>query len=234
MYRVIIIEDDPMVAAINRQYIELNRHLKVVGQFTNGEDALHYLSEHPADLAVMDVYMPVMDGITLLKKIRNLGYELDVIMVTAANDIQQIKTLLSFGVIDYLVKPFEYIRLNHALALFIQHREMLDFPQKSISQNELDELLHITEQPHTNTEPLRKGLQPKTLELILSYMKQHADLPLTSESIAAEIGLSRVTIRRYMNYLLEKKQITSDINYTTGGRPSIIYRYSSSGNKPPL
>ena len=223
MYQVIIIEDDPMEASINRQYVELNRYLKVTGQFSNGKDALNYLKDHTADLAIMDVYMPVMGGVELLTEIRKLQKHIDVIMVTAATDASHVKKLLGLGVIDYLVKPFEYVRFNHALARFMEHQELLK--QETFSQEQLDCLFEVTSGTASQQEVLRKGLQEKTLDTILSYMKEHPKDSLTSETIAEEVHLSRVTVRRYMNYLLDKKQIVSDIDYSTGGRPSIIYRY---------
>ncbi len=223
MYQVIIIEDDPMVASINRQYVELNKYLKVTGQFSNGKDALIYLKDHTADLAIMDVYMPVMGGVELLTEIRKLHKHIDVIMVTAATDASHVKKLLGLGVIDYLVKPFEYIRFNHALARFMEHQELLK--QETFSQEQLDSLFEVSAGTASQQEVLRKGLQEKTLDTILSFMREHPADSLTSETVAEEVHLSRVTVRRYMNYLLDKKQIVSDIDYTTGGRPSIIYRY---------
>ncbi len=223
MYQVIIIEDDPMVASISRQYVELNNYLKVSGLFSNGQEALLYLQTHSADLAILDVYMPVMDGLELLTEIRKLNKQLDVIMVTAANDAAHVKNLLSLGIIDYLVKPFEYVRFNQALARFIEHRELLN--QENFSQQQLDFLFESPAALSSHPDVLRKGLQEKTLETILNYVKQHKMEALTSEKVAEEVHLSRVTVRRYMNYLLDKKEIVSDIDYTTGGRPSIIYRY---------
>lgn len=223
MYQVIIIEDDPMVASINRNYVELNQYLKVAGVFSNGRDALNYLEKNPADLAIMDVYMPIMNGTELLHEMRKRNYTLDVIMVTAANDVAHVKQLFSLGIIDYLVKPFEYVRFNHALAKFIEHQELLK--QQSLSQKQLDTLFESPTALPVMAEPLNKGLQEKTLTTILNFMKEHQMEPLTSKTIAKEVNLSRVTIRRYMDYLLEKKEIISDIDYTTGGRPSIIYRY---------
>lgn len=223
MYQVIIIEDDPMVASISRQYVELNKYLKVAGVFSNGQEALKYLKNHSADLAILDVYMPVMDGLELLTEIRKLHKQLDVIMVTAASDAAHVKQLLSLGVIDYLVKPFEYVRFNHALARFMEHQELLN--QENFTQQKLDHLFESSSVSSLQPDALRKGLQEKTLETILTYMKQHETEALTSEKVAEEVHLSRVTVRRYLNYLLDKKEIVSDIDYTTGGRPSIIYRY---------
>ena len=224
-YKVIIVEDDPMVASINKQYVERNSHLVLSEVFNNGKDALLYLKSHRADLIILDMYMPIMDGKQFLKELRSQGNNVDVIMVTAATDITSIRDLLSFGLVDYLVKPFEYSRFAQSLDRFLQKKNIISH-NRCLSQNQLDDYLSFSLSAEKEVLP-SKGLQSKTLESIRSYLKNHADEPLTSEQIADEVGLSRVTIRRYMNYLIELKEVSSDIDYNTGGRPSILYHYNS-------
>ena len=86
MYQVIIVEDDPMVAEIVRQYAEHNTELAIAGAFSNGRDALDYIRSNPVDLILLDYYMPVMDGREFLTKLRAEGFLADVIMVTAASE----------------------------------------------------------------------------------------------------------------------------------------------------
>ena len=62
-YKVLIVDDDPMVADINRHYVEKNALFTVKGFARNGEEALEFLKKEPVDLVVLDVFMPVMDGI---------------------------------------------------------------------------------------------------------------------------------------------------------------------------
>lgn len=223
-YKVIIVEDDPMVASINKQYVERNSHLVLSEVFNNGKDALLYLKSHRADLVILDMYMPIMDGKQFLKELRSQGNNVDVIMVTAATDITSIRDLLSFGLVDYLVKPFEYSRFAQSLDRFLQKKNIISH-NRCLSQNQLDDYLSFSLSAEKEVLP-SKGLQSKTLESIRNYLRNHADEPLTSEQIADEVGLSRVTIRRYMNYLIELKEVSSDIDYNTGGRPSILYHYN--------
>ena len=224
MYSVIIVEDDTMVTAINLKYTQMNPKLKVVGQFTNGKDALEFLETHDADLAIVDLYMPVMNGVDFMQELRNRKHPIDIIVVTAANDAEHIRQLLSLGVIEYLIKPYEYDRFNQALSTFLEYKENLSSEQH-LTQHQLDQLLHRNSPELSSAEVLGKGLQQKTLELIMNYMKEHIGEGLTSKRLSTDTNLSRVTIRRYMNYLLEKESITSEIDYSTGGRPSIIYHY---------
>lgn len=224
MYSVIIIEDDPMVAAINLKYTQMNSNLEVIGQFTNGREALEFLETHDADLAIVDLYMPIMNGLEFMQELRNRKHPIDIIVVTAANDTEHIRQLLSLGVIEYLIKPYEYDRFNQALSTFLEYKENLSSEQH-LTQHQLDQLLRRNNTELNTAEALGKGLQQKTLDLIMNYMKQHAGEGLTSEILSNDTNLSRVTIRRYMNYLIEKELITSEIDYSTGGRPSIIYQY---------
>ena len=56
MYKVIIVEDDPMVASINQQYLERNQNLKIVGQFRNGQEALKYLKDNHYNVKLQVIF----------------------------------------------------------------------------------------------------------------------------------------------------------------------------------
>ena len=71
MYKVLIVEDDPMVAMINEQYIKRNKNFQLVGKCKDGAAALEFLEHNTVDLLVLDVYMPHMDGLETLRTIRN-------------------------------------------------------------------------------------------------------------------------------------------------------------------
>lgn len=70
----------------------------------------------------------------------------------------------------------------------------------------------------------KKGIQLKTLELIIEKLKENEDKWLTGDEIAEMIGLTSVTVRRYMNYLAESGKVSSEMNYDTGGRPCMKYK----------
>ena len=123
MYKVLIVEDDPMVAMINEQYILKNKDFCVCGTCKNGVEALDFLRKNMVDLVLLDVYMPLMDGREVLKEIRNSKIETEVIMVTAANDTSTLEETVHLGVVDYLIKPFSFVRFQNALEKFTaQHQ----------------------------------------------------------------------------------------------------------------
>lgn len=86
MYSVIIVEDDPMVASINRQYVELEPSFSVKQSFKSGQDALSWLSREEADLIILDYYMPLMTGKEFIDRLHSMGKAPSVIMVTSASD----------------------------------------------------------------------------------------------------------------------------------------------------
>ena len=103
MYKVLIVEDDPMVAMINEQYIKSNKHFSIVGKCNDGNSALSFLENNDVDLLILDVYMPHMDGFETLRQIRSRKIMSEAIMVTAANDRESLEEALHLGIVDYLV-----------------------------------------------------------------------------------------------------------------------------------
>jgi len=217
MFEVVIVEDDPMVSALNRRFVEADGRFHVAAVFSSGREALRWLLTHPADLVLLDVFMPVLTGTELLRELRAYGVETDAIMVTAAHDTQTLNELLKLGIVDYLVKPFTQRRFRQALDTFSRNRTALA-ESEPVSQSEIDRLMHTKP-----AEEIPKGLQAATLEKIRHELRTAAG-ETTCDALAAATGLSTVTIRRYLNYLLENGEAESRVNYDTGGRPSVAYR----------
>ena len=222
MYRVIIVEDDPMVASLNRQYLEKEQKFTVVGDFRNGTEAMNFLRKNPVDLAILDYYMPVMNGREMIITCHDERIDLDFIMITAANKAGDISDLMHLGVVDYLVKPFTSARFKAALHHYLEMKGRLQ-SNGHLTQDEIDKVFSRNAVPEQE-EILEKGLQKGTLDRIVRFLREHPEREYDSNEIAKEVGLSRVTVRRYMNHLLEKGEIISCIDYSTGGRPAIRYR----------
>jgi response regulator of citrate/malate metabolism len=222
-YKVLIVEDDPMVSMINEQYVNRNKAFRVVKKCKDGKSALAYLENNDVDLIVLDVYMPLMDGFETLRQIRKNKKSVDIIMVTAANDRASLEEALHLGVVDYLVKPFTYDRFRIALDKYVSQVAALK-DLDTLNQKNID---FIIENAHKKSEKLYpKGIQEKTLQTILDEMKKNPSKWMTGDEIAERIGLTGVTVRRYLNHLTEKGILLSEIDYETGGRPCMRYRVS--------
>lgn len=215
MFKVVIVEDDYMISMLNRSFAERDKRFEVLCEFSSGRKALPYVLSHPVDLIILDVYMPLMTGAEFLRELRAHGSRVDVIVVTAAHETNMLSELLKMGIVDYLIKPFSAQRFQQALEGFCRQRAALEGKER-VNQSDVDQLMHAP--PLHQTVP--KGLQEKTLEKIRSEL---SDCEQTCELIAGKTGLSIVTARRYLNFLMEAGQLASRIKYDTGGRPSVVY-----------
>ena len=219
MYKVLIVEDDPMVALINEQYVSRHKSFTVTGRAADGEEALRFLREKGADLVILDVFLPRLSGLEVLRKLREEGLQVSVIMVTAANDPITFREAVSLGAVDYLVKPFAYERFRAALDRFETRAAALD-GGRTLNQTSIDHILGGGEPAKT---VLPKGIQEQTRGIILQRLAEAGDW-MTGEEIAEAAGVSAVTVRRYMNHLTQTGEVLIRVNYETGGRPSQLYK----------
>ena len=218
MYQTVIVEDDPTISLLHRTFLARDNRFALAHAFSNGHEALEWLLHHTADLIILDVYMPRMTGLELLRTLRMEGIGIDVIMVTAANDSKTVDALLKLGVTDYLVKPFAASRFQQALDTFCQHREAVS--HDNVSQQDLDALFPSA----APAVSIPKGLQTRTLDRIRACLRQISQAGATCETIADCSGFSTVTVRRYLTYLVSQGEAVTQVNYDTGGRPCMLYR----------
>ena len=205
--------------------MEVTASFQVDRTFKSGGEALEYLKKNSCDLIILDYYTPLMNGDTFIDKLHSMGKTPSIIMVTSASDTDVVRSLFGRGVLDYLVKPFEYIRFKAALDRFHEKRLCLEKARDNLNQTAIDQLFSRQEGTADSSSQLSKGLSETTLHMIRSFLTEHPDSFFTSEQIAEQLHLSRITIRRYMNYMVDTGEIISTIDYKTGGRPSIRYGF---------
>lgn len=224
MLKTVIVEDDRMVAAINAQFAEKTPGVQVVATFHNGRDALAFLEQTSVDLLLLDLYMPEMSGVELLTELRRKGCNADAIFITAANDAPHIQDALRLGAVDYLIKPFRYERFEEALDKVVVRRKVIESGLE-FTQADIDEMIRARRpNPESRTAELEKGIQRQTLDHIRADLRKNAGTYRTAEQIAADTGLSKVTVRRYLNYLIGTSEAESQVDYSAGGRPRVEYR----------
>ncbi|MBS4031741.1 MAG: response regulator [Clostridiales bacterium] len=216
--RTIIVEDDPMVMQVNRQYIEEIGGFNIIGTAETGYEALTITRQLLPDLVILDIYLPDLDGIQTLKELRSSNIPTDVILVTAARDVDTVQNAFRYGAIDYIIKPFKYTRLKSALDSYkLLHSKM--HRKTSMDQEEIDDLsMNKTRQQ----EALPKGLNEVTLRQVMLHILK-ANAPLSAEDVADGVGLARVTARRYLDYLEKSGKLSLKVQYGSVGRP--INRY---------
>ena len=193
-----------------------------VDSAVNGVEAVKAVRERPYDAVLMDIRMPDMDGITALKGIKAYNPAVPVVIMTAYSAVESAVEALKSGAYDYLIKPFDYNRFQTALQKFVSRREAFA-GDKAFNQEELDKV--ISPEGQRGGQFVDKGIHPVTLEIICSFLREHKSEKLSIEDIAKNVSLSRVTLRRYMNYLIDKNSVIGGVDYSTGGRPSAVYTY---------
>src|SRR3954462_6114235 len=203
--KVLIVEDDPMVMEINAQFVSKLPGFLLAGKAFNGKEAISLINEVNPNLVLLDYFLPDTNGLSLLHTIRNNQYPLDVILLTANRDPHHIQEIFRAGVVDYIVKPFRFDRFQSALDQYRQTFKKYK-ENKPFEQADLDALMGVKLKGDESEEYLPKGLNDRTLQQIVHYLNGQAE-PLSSEDVAAGIGLARVTVRRYLDYLEKKGQI---------------------------
>ena len=159
--------------------------------------------------------MPEQNGLETLYKIRREAHKVDIIAITAASDSETIRSFIQHGAFDYIVKPFKFDRIKKALENYRMFRSQI-LEKETMSQRELDEIFFHEEEGEVNQLP--KGLNQLTLDKVTSYLSQFTE-SLSAESVAEGVGLARVTVRRYLDYLEKCGRVGLDIYYGGIGRP---------------
>jgi len=224
MINVMIVEDDPMVAKINQQYLSKIAGFRLAATAQSVDEAVRMLGKEEIQLILLDIFMPGKLGLELLAYLRKNELEIDVIIISAAADLERIKKALRYGVIDYLIKPFEFERFNAALAAYLEQTRFID-KQDSVSQEELDNLLLHREEA-VIAEELPKGLTKDTLKQIWEAIQELKRGPFSTDEVANVVGISRVSARKYLNFLKDLGILEVKVIYGTIGRPVYQYEYN--------
>lgn len=219
MIKVLVVEDDPMVGKLHEHYLTQIKGFQLCDIVRNSDEALKIMQTKEYNLVILDIFMPGMDGLQLLAKIREQEYDVDVIIVSAANDKDKIKAALRLGAFDYIIKPFEFERFNLALNNYKSRYNLVE-EQSILKQDELDKTII-----HQDTDvevTLPKGLDNNTLNTVWSEIIK-IDGMFTTEEISAKVGISRVSIRKYLEFLKSLKLLSLDLHRGSVGRP--VYKY---------
>ena len=217
--RVLIIEDDPMVAMIHKEYFKRKELTDDLNHVTSLEAAKDYLKKNKVDLIVLDNYLTDGQGVEFLPELK--GYP--IIMITAANDVQTVEAALSNGEVDYWVKPFTYERFSQAIDKVQDYVNLLS--KEKINQDLIDDYLN-SGRVEEEEDSLPKGLSRITLKKVIEAIQQQ-NTGFTTQQIADILDISRITIRKYLNHLVNINVLSEDAEYYTSGRPVSVFTVES-------
>lgn len=216
-----IVEDDPMVREINSKFLKKIEGFNLCAAVSNLVDAKQKIVEKKPNLILLDVYLPKENGIDLLKWIRIEEKNIDVILITADKSIEIIQKGLRYGVIDYLIKPFSFDRFKEALLQFKNQYQQFN-KKENIEQDDLDKIKFLTNSVQ-NDEDFAKGFSKYTYKIIWNEISSGLHKEFTAEGIAEKLGVARVTVRRYLDYMEKEDKLKKVVEYGKVGRPQYKY-----------
>lgn len=227
--RTVIAEDDRQIAEIQKRFIERMEDVELCGIAYDLDTAREIIDVFSPDLLLLDIQFPDGTGIELLQELRAKNVATDVILITAAKEVNTLKTALRTGVFDYILKPLVFQRLEESVANYRKHLIQLA-SLNELGQQQVDQLLPRTVSPVTPSDKelrLPKGIDGITLDKVRSVFQQHPQ-SMNAEEVGEHIGASRTTARRYLEYLVSTRYLNAEVEYGTVGRPE--RRYHLLGN----
>ena len=221
MIRVLVVEDEPVAAEAHRAYVDRTTGFTTVAVTRTGALALDVLGRTPVDLVLLDMNLPDTHGIELCRRLRAARIDVDVLAVTSARELTTVRAAAAHGVVGYLLKPFTYAALRDRLLAYADYRGRLRAAGDAEGQEDVDRAL-AGARP-SRSAPLPKGIDRQTLDAVVAAVRGAEGL--SAAQTADEIGASRITARRYLEYLADAGLASRLPRYGGTGRPETEYRW---------
>jgi response regulator of citrate/malate metabolism len=219
---VLVVDDDFMVARVHRTFVERVEPFRVVGVASTGEQAAAAVDELRPDLVLLDLYLPDVFGLDVIPRLRTAGHDCDVMVISAAREADTVRGAARHGVVDYLLKPFEFEELRSRLQRYAAQRGRL-LTAVVQSQADVDRVLAGASAPPA-VGALPKGMSVETADLIERTLRA-ADGTLSATECATLAGISRVSARRYLEYFHATGTADVSLRYGVAGRPERRYSW---------
>lgn len=218
--RVLVVEDEGRAAEAHAAYVGRVPGFELAGVARSAQEAARFLgSDVQVDLVLLDMHLPDGHGLSLLQRLRAAGHLCDVIAVTSARDADVVRSAVAQGVVLYLVKPFAFSTFRAKLEQYAAYRAQLtDGP---VAQDDVDRMFGSLRTSGPGLLP--KGMSGDTLRAVTAVLRA-SDEALSATQVAAQVGASRVTARRYLEYLADSGQVERRPRYGGSGRPEVEYR----------
>jgi response regulator of citrate/malate metabolism len=223
MINVLVVEDDLVAADAHRLYVERVEGFAVAGVVHTAGEARRALGRQHVDLLLLDQYLPDGNGLDLCRSLRAEGRLVDVIMVTSARDLTLVRAAVSSGVVQYLLKPFTFATLRDKLERYARFRRGVDRTDQ-VDQTEVDHLFATLR--GSEGAQLPKGMSPPTLDAVAAALRGAGD-GLSASATGDALGMSRVTARRYLEYLADHGLAVRQPIYGQVGRPELRYQWAN-------
>lgn len=199
--RILLIEDEKDLAHIIKQGLEEGGYS--VDMAHDGEEGLYMAENYPADVIVLDIMLPIMDGLNLLKKIRKEEVKTPVILLTAKDTVNDKITGLDIGADDYLTKPFEFDELLARIRAILRRSGDVKEAILRIADLEINTATH---EVHRADKFINLSAKEYTLLEYLAYHKESVvnRRDVTEHIYNEEFDLDSNVVDVYINFLRKK------------------------------
>ncbi|MBY8861277.1 response regulator [Nocardia sp. CA2R105] len=222
MIRTLVVDDDPMAVSVHRQFTERVEGFEVIGEATCGAAALRAVQSQQPELLLLDMYLPDLDGLEVLRRLRGSSAPVDVIAITSAKDVDVLRSAMHLGVVHYVVKPFTFRTFRERLDSYAAARAQLD-RMRAPAQGDIDRLYGRLRS--SGEQSLPKGISAATLTHVTDTVRALAD-GLTASELSERVGFSHAAARRYLKFLHDTGAVQVALRYGAAGRPEHLYRWS--------
>lgn len=219
---VVIAEDDPKIAEIQSRFIDKIEGFEVVGIGNSIAESEEIIDVFRPDLVLLDVFFPDGNGVDLMWKIRRLYKNIDVIFITAAKEVETLQEAIRGGAFDYVLKPMTFSRFQSTLYKFFEHRHKFE-KITSLDQTEVDQIIHPAQDNVQTDVRMPKSINALTLERVEEEVSKLDKDGVNAEAMGLQIGISRTTARRYLEFLVSKGKVKPSLVYGSVGRPERLY-----------
>lgn len=220
--RTVVVEDDPLLAEAHASYVNRVPGFVVSAVAHQGAQALEVIGRGGVDLVLLDFYLPDMGGLDVCRALRARGQTVDIIAVTSERNLAVVQAAIALGVVQYLVKPFTFATFLDRLNRYAEYRRLITATGTGAAQHDVDQAFSALRTPTRILLP--KGLSEETLGAVIDALKSSDEV--TAAEIGEAAGVSRVTARRYLEYLTVRRMAARALRYGTKGRPEHVFRWN--------
>jgi two-component system, response regulator YesN len=185
MLKVLLVDDEaPILNNLNRVLPWEDMGMTVSGMARSGMEALRMAEEERPDLVLCDIRMPVMDGLTFIGKLRELGLNSEVLLLTGYQEFDYAKEAIRLGVKEYICKPIHYEELGNKvrdIGVQIRSRQFKDKLYNSIPL--------FQEVPPGEQDNSRKTTE-QLMNAAVQYISEHLNSDIGIDEVAHHLGIS--------------------------------------------
>ena len=197
--RILLVDDHPLVRRALRDILEKEPDLRVIGEAGDGRQAIDMTEEHQPDIVIMDISMPVLNGVEATKQIKAANPMTSVLILTVHTDVETIFSILQAGASGYLVKSIFGPEVIHTIRA-VMDGDMVLSPE--VSQEVVKYALQHGTKP---VKPVPQDrISPKGMEILSLAAKG-----LSNKEIGAKLGITEATVKSYFVDIFQRLNVRS-------------------------